>query len=248
MELPVSGARLVVDALPAAGASCRIGGAEAAHANARRLRRGDAVVLIDGSGREARARVTERGAQGLDVAVESVAEAPRDPLPAITLAVSAVRGERLAWIAEKATELGVDRLVIVRSERTQTFRAAESSAERLERVVREAAKQSERARWPAIEGPLPLAAFLSREAAGAGHRLVLDSRGEAFPSALAALPTALLVGPEGGWSEADLGAALSAGWIVASLAAGILRAETAAVAALALARAALARGPSSLSR
>ncbi len=246
MELPVPGTRLVVDALPAAGASCRIGGAEAAHANARRLRRGDAVILIDGSGREGRGRVTERGAQGLDVAVEFVAEAPPDAVPPITLAVSAVRGERLAWVAEKATELGVGRLVIVRSERTQSFRAAESSAERLARVVREAAKQSERARWPVIEGPLALAAYLSSEAAR--HRFVLDSRGEAFPSALAALPTALLVGPEGGWSEADLGAALSAGWLVASLAAGILRAETAAVAALALARSALARGPSSLSR
>jgi 16S rRNA (uracil1498-N3)-methyltransferase len=61
---------------------------------------------------------------------------------------------------------------------------------------------------------------------------------------LAQRPTALLVGPEGGWSQADLDAALSAGWIVASLSAGTLRAETAAVAALALARAALARGVS----
>ena len=165
MELPVSGARLVVDALPAAGASCRIGGAEAAHASARRLRRGDAVILIDGSGREGRGRITERGPQGLDVAVESVANAPPDPLPPITLAVSAVRGERLAWVAEKATELGVDRLVIVRSDRTQSFRAADASAERLARVVREAAKQSERARWPAIDGPLPLATYLSSEAA-----------------------------------------------------------------------------------
>ena len=246
MELSVSGPRLLVDALPAAGATCRIGGAEAAHAGARRLRRGDAVVLVDGSGREARGRITARSAGGLDVAVESVAEGPPDTLPAITLAVSAVRAERLAWVAEKATELGVARLVIVRSERTQSFRSREGLTSRLERIVREAAKQSERTRWPAIDGPRTLAAYLASEAAG--HRLVLDSRGEAFPSALVALPTALLVGPEGGWSEADLGAALSAGWSVASLAAGTLRAETAAVAALALARAALARGSSALSR
>ncbi len=107
-------------------------------------------------------------------------------------------------------------------------------------MVREAAKQAERARWPEIEGPVPLAEFV-REGAG-GHRLVLDSRGEPFPAVLARAPTALLIGPEGGWSEADLGEALASGWSVASLAAGILRAETAAVAALALARAALTRG------
>jgi 16S rRNA (uracil1498-N3)-methyltransferase len=236
----VSGPRLVVDALPAAGASCRIGGAEAAHAGARRLRRGDAVVLIDGSGREAHGRIAARSAGSLDVAVESVVVARPDALPPITLAVSAVRAERLAWIAEKATELGVARVAIVRSARTQAFRAAEASAERLARVVREAAKQAEGARWPAIDGPMALAEFLASESAG--NRLVLDSRGEPFPAALAQRPTALLVGPEGGWSQEDLDAALSAGWIVASLAAGTLRAETAAVAALALARAALFRG------
>jgi 16S rRNA (uracil1498-N3)-methyltransferase len=238
----VSGSRLrlVVDALPPAGGSARIGGAEASHALARRLRRGDAVVLIDGSGREALARITARSAGSLDVAVESVAEASADALPPITLAVSAVRAERLAWVAEKATELGVARLVIVRSDRTQTFRAVESSAERLGRVVREAAKQSERARWPAIDGPLALRDFLRGERAG--NRLVLDSRGETFPAVLPDAPAALLVGPEGGWSEAELGDALAAGWLVTSLAAGLLRAETAAVSALALARAALARG------
>lgn len=234
--------RLIVDALPAAGGSCRIGGAEAAHAGARRLRRGDPVVLIDGSGREAHGHVTARSAGRLDVAIEAVVVAPPDALPPITLAVSAVRAERLAWVAEKATELGVGRIAIVRSARTQAFRAAETSAERLERVVREAAKQAERARWPAIDGPVALAEFLASESAG--NRFVLDSRGEPFPAALVERPTALLVGPEGGWSQADLDAALSAGWIVASLAAGTLRAETAAVAALALARAGLARGVS----
>jgi 16S rRNA (uracil1498-N3)-methyltransferase len=130
--------------------------------------------------------------------------------------------------------------VIVASERTQRFRAGEGVPERLGRVVREAAKQAERARWPAIEGPIPVADYLRREVAR--HRFVLDSCGETFPAALAPAPTALLVGPEGGWSENDLADALAAGWIVASLAAGLLRAETAAVSALALARAALLRG------
>jgi len=248
----VSGPRLVVDALPAPGAICRITGPEAAHAHARRLRRGDRVVLIDGSGREAVGRLLGGGAHGLDVEVESVAEAADDSsgsptaIPPITLAVSAVRAERLSWIAEKATELGAARLTIVTSERTQRFRATEALGARLQRVVREAAKQAQRARWPEIAGPIPLAALLAEQRTG--HRLVLDSQGEPFPAELSRAPTMLLVGPEGGWSEADLGAVIAAGWSVASLAAGLLRAETAAVAALALARAALARSTDSLSR
>ena len=240
MELPVSGPRLVVERLPEAGATCRIEGEEVAHAYARRLAPGDSVVLIDGSGREGLGRVASRSGKELRVEVESIVEAEHDALPPLSLAVAAVRSERLAWVAEKATELGVVRLTIVESQRTQRFRAGDSLGPRLARIVREAAKQAERARWPEIVGPVPLAAFLGEGAAG--HRFVLDSRGEPFPAVLAPAPTALLIGPEGGWAEADLDAAIASGWSVASLAAGILRAETAAVAALALARAALTRG------
>jgi 16S rRNA (uracil1498-N3)-methyltransferase len=240
MELPVSGPRIVVERLPEAGTSCRVGREEIAHARARRLAPGDPVVLVDGSGREARGRLAALRAKELLVDVDSVVEAEDDALPPITLAVAAVRSERLSWVVEKATELGAARVTIVASQRTQRFRAADALAERLARVVREAAKQSERARWPHIAGPLPLGEFLRD--ASRGNRLVLDSQGEAFPAALPREPTALLVGPEGGWSEADLSAALSAGWVATSLAAGLLRAETAAVAGLALARAALLRG------
>lgn len=241
MELPVSLPRLVVDRLGEAGESCRVAGEEAAHANARRLRVGDRMVLVDGSGREAIARVTRRSAGELETDIESVSTPPDDALPPIALAVSAIRAERLSWVVEKATELGVARVTMVASQRTQRFRARESLAPRLERVAREAAKQSQRARWPEIAGPVELTQLL--RTAAPGHRLILDSRGEPFPAALSRAPTTLLVGPEGGWSEEDLDAALTAGWVAASLAAGLLRAETAAVAALALARAALARGP-----
>jgi len=236
----VSGPRLIVERLPPAGTSSRISGPEAAHASARRLRVGDRVVLADGSGREAVARLTHRSAGELVVEVEAVRDAPADLLPPITLAVAAVRAERLSWVAEKATELGAARVTIVKSERTQRFRAGEALAERLARVVREAAKQSERARWPEVDGPVPLAELLRRETSG--NRLLLDPRGEPFPAVLERAATVLLVGPEGGWSDADQRAALDHGWSVVSLAAGALRAETAAVAALALARAALARG------
>jgi 16S rRNA (uracil1498-N3)-methyltransferase len=239
MDQPLPGPRLIVDALPEAGAACRIEGEEAAHARARRLAAGDAVVLVDGSGREAAGSVARIGRGFVDVDVEAVRAAAPDAGSFIHLLVAAVRSERLSWIAEKATELGAARLTLVTTERTQRFRASDALGPRLARVVREAAKQAEAARWPDIAGPVALAEALRDERAPT--RLVLDLGGEPFPTRLPAAPTALLVGPEGGWTDGEVAAALAAGWVATSLAAGKLRAETAAVAALTLARTALAR-------
>jgi 16S rRNA (uracil1498-N3)-methyltransferase len=236
----VSRARLVVPSLPEPGAVARVDGEEARHALARRLRRGDAVVLVDGSGREAEGIVTGLARGAVDVRVESVASSASDRLGPLHLLVAAVRSERLSWIAEKATELGAARLTLVSSTRTQSFRASGSAAQRLERVVREAAKQCDRSDWPRIAGPVAFADAVREER---GTRLVLDPGGEPFPAMLPAGPTSLLVGPEGGWTEDELGLAITEGWAAASLAAGKLRAETAAVAALTLARTALARFP-----
>lgn len=239
MDQPQPGARLIVEALPGAGAPCRVEGEEAAHARARRLAAGDAVVLVDGSGREAVGTVARIGRGFVDVDVDAVRAAEPDAGSLLHLLVAAVRSERLSWIAEKATELGAARLTLVASERTQRFRASDALGPRLARVVREAAKQADAARWPAIAGPVALAQAVREERAPT--RLILDPGGEPFPARLPASPTALLVGPEGGWTDAELAAALAAGWVATSLAAGKLRAETAAVAALTLARTALAR-------
>ncbi len=213
-----------------------------AHARARRLSVGDAVVLVDGSGREAIGRLVAVAPRALEVHVDSQRQCA-EAAAAIHLLVAAVRPERLSWIAEKATELGASRLTLVVTDRTQRFRATDTLVPRLERVAREAAKQTEAARWPRIAGPLALGAALGGEASAT--RLILDPSGEAFPTSLPRAATALLVGPEGGWTDAELARALSAGWVAASLAAGKLRAETAAVAALTLARSALARSGAS---
>jgi len=240
MDQPVAGTRLLIAALPGAGESCRIEGEEAAHARARRVAQGDAVILVDGSGREAHGRIARTTREGLDVDVESVRAAAPEAHGPIHLLVAAIRSERLAWIAEKATELGASRVTLVTSERTQRFRANEGLVPRLERIIREAAKQAERARWPEVSGPSALADALGAETGPT--RLILDPTGEPFPAILPSGATALLIGPEGGWTQKELETALAAGWITASLAAGKLRAETAAVAALTLARTALDRG------
>jgi 16S rRNA (uracil1498-N3)-methyltransferase len=91
-----------------------------------------------------------------------------------------------------------------------------------------------------VSGPIPFEAALVQDPAF--HRLLLDAEGESFPASLSGRPVVLLVGPEGGWTPAERGAARDRGWSVVGLPAGKLRAETAAVGALVLARAALAAG------
>jgi len=196
---------------------------------------------MDGKGAEAAARVVRISKGGIEVAVERF-RAPGAPAPAISLLVAAVRLERLSWIAEKATELGAARLVLLATGRSQSFRAAAAASGRLERVARAAAKQSGSAAWLEIVGPIAAPQALAAETAPT--RLLLDASGAPFPAALAPKPAALAIGPEGGWDPEELAAAKSLGWSVVRLPAGTLRAETAAVAALALLRAARERGES----
>jgi len=238
MAVPGPAARLIVASLPRPGESASLEAGEAAHARALRLQPGDRVVLLDGSGRVAEAvvRVSEPGT--LEVAVEAWRETSED-LPQVTILVCGVRPERLDWIAEKATELGASRIVLVVSERVQSFRADPSRIARMEKVARAAAKQSESARWPEIAGPVDFERALSVSAA---NRFLLDPSGEPFPKALEPGAAALLVGPEGGWSDAERTLSVDRGWKTISLPAGKLRSETAAVAGLTLLRSVLGRG------
>jgi len=238
MGLHLPRARLVIIPLPRPGETARLSREEAEHARARRLNAGDPITLIDGSGREALAVLERLDRKGGEVAVESVREAPARGAP-IALSAAGLRAERLAWLVEKATELSADRVTLVASGRTQSFRASRAVLERLERVAREAAKQCEAARWPTVAGPVSFERALAEDPSI--HRIFLDASGESFPAMLSDRPAVLLVGPEGGWTDAEREAASGRGWTLAALPAGKLRAETAAVAALVLARAALER-------
>jgi 16S rRNA (uracil1498-N3)-methyltransferase len=233
--------RFVVPRLPAARERVALPEAEVAHSRARRLAVGDPVVLMDGSGGEADATITRVSRGAAEVVVETV-RAPLPPGPAIWLGVAAVKSDRLAWIAEKSAELEVATLAVVRSERTQAFRAGPATLDRVRRLVREGAKQSGSARWPACEGPLALADALAEVTAAS--RLFVDFSGEPVPASLPAGAAAILVGPEGGWSDAEREEAARAAWRAVRLpAATTLRTETAAIAAVVLVRAALDRQP-----
>jgi 16S rRNA (uracil1498-N3)-methyltransferase len=172
-----------------------------------------------------------------------IEEIPTGPdLPAVALYLALIKFERFEWAVEKATELGVTRIVPVEAGRSERglYEGARKRVERWRRIAREASEQSRRLRAPEIDDPVRLAEALRDESNHpSNYRIWLDERAGAAPVARLFEPragdsTALLVGPEGGWAQAEREQFAAAGWMGASLGGSILRAETAACAALAV--------------
>ena len=165
-------------------------------------------------------------------------------VPSLTLLLSIFKFDRMEWAIEKCVELGAARIVPVIAQRTDAHLAAAAPKrlERWQRIARQASEQSRRASLPEISQPVKL-----NEAAtlATGLRIVLAEAEEqlSLKGALQMLSPSeeltLAFGPEGGWTEPELKLFRSAGWIEASLGNTILRAETAAIAATAIALAEL---------
>ncbi len=161
-----------------------------------------------------------------------------EPVP-VTLYLAIFKFDRMEWAVEKCTELGVAAVVPLIAARTESHlaAAAPTRVERWRRIALQAAEQCRRAAPPEIAAPVPL----RREALPiAGSRIVLAeterefSLKEALAEHAAGSPVALAVGPEGGWTVAEVELFAAAGWRAASLGSTILRAETAAIASLAI--------------
>jgi 16S rRNA (uracil1498-N3)-methyltransferase len=205
-----------------------------------RLRAGAEVRVFDGRGTEIDARIesVERATVRI-----SLGERRRVPPPAcaITLLVVPPRGERMDFIVQKTTELGVGRILPVSSARGMV-KAGAHQAQRWQTIAQEAARQSGRADVPTIAEPQDLAAALAETGAGGELRLLLweGEHAQSLPRALASGPraVALLVGPEGGFAADEAAQVVAAGFTAVGLGPRILRSETAAVVAVALAQAA----------
>jgi len=218
-------------------------GDEARHlARVRRVGAGEVVVTFDGRGAAWRAEVRGIGRDRIDLSVLGPAD-PGGVAPCeLTLATALPKGDRVDWLVEKATELGVARLVPLRTERSVVDPRA-GKLDRLRRLVVEAAKQSGRARLMEIADPLPWPDLLVRNTAPV--RLVAHPGGSpatAWPRADRDRPAVLAVGPEGGFTDGEVDAAHAAGWLPADLGANLLRIETAGLAGAAVVLA-LAGGP-----
>ena len=163
-------------------------------------------------------------------------------LPQITVYLSIFKFDRMEWALEKLTELGVGRVVPMIAQRTEEHlaKAAAKRVERWRKIAREASQQARRVAPPEIGDPVILKKAIADVQ---GSRIVLSEAEEhlSLKSALSGCspPLALAFGPEGGWSETELALFSAAGWKPASLGHTILRAETAAIAATAVAMAEL---------
>ena len=229
--------RIFVEAPLAAGASVTLAEAATQHlVRVLRLGVGDPVVLFNGDGRDYPAELTgvARKGAGARVLSHGVPAAAESPLR-ITLGQALARGEKMDWILQKATELGVAAIVPLLSERTEVRLDAERTDRRLAHwrgVLSAACEQSGRAVLPSLAAPLPLERFAAE--AGDAARLVLDPEAGArlseLPPGLPALT--LAVGPEGGWSERERDALRVAGFTGLRLGPRVLRTETAGIAAV----------------
>ena len=196
-----------------------------------RAKVGDTVSLFDGRGREWPARVASLGRDRVEL---DTTEPTVDPVPIaipLTLAVALPKGDRQKWMVEKLTELGAARLVPLETTRGVAEATASAQA-RLERVVIEACKQCGRNTLMEIAAGHPLKRLLAEVPAGA---CVVIAHPDGTPLDVAAIPTTAteiiaLVGPEGGFTDEELGTADRAGVIRISLGPHILRVETAAIA------------------
>jgi 16S rRNA (uracil1498-N3)-methyltransferase len=161
-----------------------------------------------------------------------IQSAQRQPAQAqITLAVAAGDRERFTWMAEKAVELGVSAIVPLETARTAgvATRLRNAHGAKLRRLVLEATKQCGAAWAPTIESPLALEEFLARPILGTGW--LADAAGAIPPATLDETPLTVVIGPEGGFTDEERSALMSAGYGPVALGTHTLRFETAALAA-----------------
>lgn len=210
-----------------------------------RLRQNDEIYVFDGAGHEfhCAVEVLAKDSTGLRVIEQVEPARPESPVD-LTLALALLKHEKFDLVIQKATELGVKRIVPVDTERAEVrlrdSKDAQKRVTRWRRIALEAAKQSGRARVPEIMAPLTFNSLLmsaveDKERATNVARIMFSERGgTSLPEATKDFPErpteiVALVGPEGGWTDEEIELARAGGWGIVTLGGRTLRAETAAI-------------------
>jgi 16S rRNA (uracil1498-N3)-methyltransferase len=209
-----------------------------------RLHPGDEVFVFDGTGREFSCAVAAVTRNSCDLTVLSEVEPSRpESHLSLSLAIALLKHEKFDLVVQKATELGVHQIIPVNSDRADVRPRSDEQAgkrvSRWQRIALEAAKQSGRARVPEVASPINFAEFVKGKA-GADQALMFAERAgqslekisESFTNPPASLVA--VIGPEGGWTDAEIETARESGWSIVTLGGRIMRAETAAIAIVAL--------------
>jgi 16S rRNA (uracil1498-N3)-methyltransferase len=189
-----------------------------------RLTDGDLIVLLSGDGSEARCRITDG-----ECVVERRGRARGEPAHRLRIIQAVLKGDALEEVVARGTEVGVTEFALVVTDRCVVRELSARRLERLRTIARESAEQSERGIVPPVREPTPLDRRMTPDV------VLLFERAEAEPR-LGALepPAGLLIGPEGGFTPAEVARARAAGVTVAGLGPRILRSQTVAPVAAAI--------------
>ncbi|MFN2203575.1 MAG: 16S rRNA (uracil(1498)-N(3))-methyltransferase [Caldilineaceae bacterium] len=208
-----------------------------------RMQPGDTLVLLNGDGYEYITQVQSVSAERAAGTVLAEKPATGEPQAQVTLYQCVLKGDKMEWVLQKGTELGIARFVPVISERT-IVRPAEKVARKYDRwraILREAAEQCQRGRIPELENPLAWSSAIEPDGSPGAIRYLpweaadgATTLAHAAYSGAGAAPTlrvSLLIGPEGGITDGEAKQAIASGWQLVTLGPRILRAETAALCA-----------------
>ena len=206
-----------------------------------RLQPGEILSVTDDRGTRYRAEIAEVTGHALVGRIVDTTSAPAKAGASIILAQALLKGEKMDWVIQKATELGVDRIVPVLSAHSVVRPRAdriEHQRARWQRIALEAAQQSERWSLPLLDEPATVAELWSRSKTAAS-KILLAERSSGASLTNVPLPGPggelwLLIGPEGGWEQEEAAQALQQGFVAVTLGSRILRAETAAIAAMSI--------------
>lgn len=199
-----------------------------------RAKPGDEVIVFDGSGQEALARVTSLERSRVELEITTRQSVSRELPFELYMAVALPKGDRQRWLVEKCVELGVTRLIPLITERS-IERESPGVGKRLSRYVVEASKQCGRNRLMTIDEPCKLSEYLGSQQDAARIMAHFDGQplsrtlANAFVEAGLTASVALAIGPEGGFTAAEVALAKAEGWQIASLGPRVLRVETSAL-------------------
>ena len=198
-----------------------------------RLKPGDEVSVFDGAGKEFRARVAQARREFAELELDEEIEPARPESPLqLTLAVALLKGEKFDLVVQKATELGVTKIVPLITRYADIKLRDESDASkrvaRWQRIALEAAKQSGRAVVPEVTSPTPFASVLENPC------LLFSEKGGHGLTQIDTDTVTAIIGSEGGWADEELDQARAGGAQIVTLGGRILRAETAAITVAAL--------------
>ena len=228
--------RIYTDQPLAPGTATTLGPDAARHlATVLRARAGDSVILFNGDGRDYPGTLVKVAGKSVDVAITAVEDDCRES-PLITrLGIALSRGERFEWVLQKATELGVNEIFPLATERTEVKLKGDREDKKLQRwqqMIISACEQCGRNRLPTLH---PVQTLASWSDIDADLRLVLHHRsalGMASLQQMTPQSVAMAIGPEGGLSETEIQGLLDKGFQALTLGPRVFRTETAPIAAL----------------